>query len=69
MIKFITIHGHTDWNPTLCDFMGLLDSTYGSSADIKVTIGNETRTMREWQEDMFTKSTIYMLVDHLLREK
>jgi hypothetical protein len=48
----ITIHGFEDWSPTLQEFLVMLGTVQiGASQDCEVTIGQKTKTMKEWQND------------------
>ena len=56
----ITIHGFTDWSPTLQEFLVMLGTVQiGAAQDCEVTIGQKTKTMKEWQNDPSLNTALF----------
>jgi len=48
----IIVHGFKDWFPSQKEFIEMLDTVQvGANGDCDVTIDNEKKTLREWQND------------------
>ena len=50
----IVVHGIIDWFPTQKDFLDMYGTRqFRSQQDCMVSIGKETKTIKEWHHDLY----------------
>jgi hypothetical protein len=64
-LRYVVIHGLEDYTWTAREFIKTLLSgnLYGASLECTATIGNETKTFREWREDENVIEKLKMKLD------